>query len=452
MICLVRFVTVPLCVSILIISIVAYNCPSMISTVSPIQFSYAFSQQQQYSSLASSRNHDRAMRSTMTNRMSPHVIAQKSNGILLQSEAYPQESKQELCIKPNQHRSFRKLRRWSLQNLSCVLFQPKRWIRQIRWYVWFLSIFLSWNVAIPKTIAETSSPAMETATTLLSRSIRPQLTNNANEDPQNDNGQVILVAQPPYNGNSFHSKTGTNHNRGNNGHVRLVTSAAVILATSAIGISKVNRREQRGDNSIESNMNETNANQDTAANNGSQLTWLLPRNKDIDDETPGKTGSISNIGAANPSPTQIPAFSQRKTSSKDMTKVMDRLKQVSQPAEIVTTNSDKPYSAEKLSWYAKSIGKSTSWQPPKPVSDDIPLPNIFASDMSYSAEKLSWFAKRVAKSVPKQRLQQPKPMLEETQLQAKYASIESLEERAFTILKDLGMVESTPDPFGSAWH
>ena len=103
------------------------------------------------------------------------IPSQKSNGILLQSEACPQESKQELCINPNQHRSFRKLRRWSLQNLSCFLFQPKRWIRQIRWYVWFLSIFLSWNVAIPKTIAETSLPAMETATTLLSRSIRPLL-------------------------------------------------------------------------------------------------------------------------------------------------------------------------------------------------------------------------------------------------------------------------------------
>lgn len=43
-------------------------------------------------------------------------------------------------------------------------------------------------------------------------------------------------------------------------------------------------------------------------------------------------------------------------------------------------------------------------------------------------------------------LLQPKPRKEEEALKAKYASIPSLEEKAFHILQDLGMVELTPDP------
>lgn len=43
-------------------------------------------------------------------------------------------------------------------------------------------------------------------------------------------------------------------------------------------------------------------------------------------------------------------------------------------------------------------------------------------------------------------LVQPKPPKEETALQSKYASIPSLEEKAFHILQDLGMIELTPDP------
>jgi hypothetical protein len=51
------------------------------------------------------------------------------------------------------------------------------------------------------------------------------------------------------------------------------------------------------------------------------------------------------------------------------------------------------------------------------------------------------------------RQQQPKSPVEEARLQAKYAAIESLEERAFTILVDLGMVEwSSPDSLENVWQ
>jgi len=42
--------------------------------------------------------------------------------------------------------------------------------------------------------------------------------------------------------------------------------------------------------------------------------------------------------------------------------------------------------------------------------------------------------------------QQPKSTEEESILQQKYASIQDLEERAFNILVDLGMVDLNPDP------
>ena len=41
--------------------------------------------------------------------------------------------------------------------------------------------------------------------------------------------------------------------------------------------------------------------------------------------------------------------------------------------------------------------------------------------------------------------QQPKSPTEEQMLKEKYAKIESLEERAYAILLDLGMIESTDD-------
>ena len=51
------------------------------------------------------------------------------------------------------------------------------------------------------------------------------------------------------------------------------------------------------------------------------------------------------------------------------------------------------------------------------------------------------------------RQQQPKSPVEEARLQAKYAAIESLEERAFTVLVDLGMVElSSSEPTENAWQ
>jgi hypothetical protein len=315
-------------------------------------------------------------------------------------------------------------------------------------------MFLSWNVAIPKTIA--TSP-----TTAAMISIRPH------GDATTINEQLTDVSKQSHDGNSFHAKVRSsnhdNHHQRSRGQVRFITTFGVIFATSAIGISKVNRRnlpssdhsiqlDQDSDNTMERDSDlDVTTSSSSYSSDGSDLAWLLPKMESTnDDPTPNTTTAtqsmVSNVGASN-------ALTMQTTKkSDDVTKVVERLKQIAPPSEVVkNTNSGKSYSAENLAWLAKSIGTSASKQQPvvsRPSKKNVNINN----DSPYNSEKLSWLAKSIGKTIPKQQLQQPRSMKEETMLQAKYASIESLEERAFTILMDLGMVEPTPNPFESAWE
>ena len=398
---------------------------SMMMSVS-IQLVFGFSQQPQgYPTFSSSfPNHERTMRILVANRVQPtNAIVQRFNGRSVKSQLPQRESMEGLGTINDPTRLYQRWSRWYMQKASSVFFQSRKWFRQLRWCTLFLSLFLSWNVAIPKTIAATISTAIQPATTTTLQSIRPKFTDSASDaaTPNHNNDPFNTVA-PPRDGNSFHSHRSVHNMKRHQRQIRFVTTAAVIVATSAVGIRKVNSREQSIRNSIAS-VDSTPVNVDDEAVTSAstaELSWLLPKNDDNANTDDGTSISTSSIGPANSSPAQY--LSQRNTNTNDISNVVERLKQFSLSNKVTNTaNSDRPNDSEK---------KSASWL------------------MTNQSKKGK------SSPTPPQR-QQPKSPPEEDLLQAKYASIESLEERAYTILMDLGMVEpptTTRDPLDSAWE
>jgi hypothetical protein len=286
--------------------------------------------------------------------------------------------------------------------ISKKMIQSKR-----RIFIWIMSLLIWWNIIPPKMDVSAAIPTITTITTKTksqqSFHIEPQ-TQFAQKKQKGDTERKF-----------DHRRDVTRKQR-----IRLLTGSTVILYTTAIGVAKVNRRNEttstsnldrdlqfvENDKISVSNRQENQSTQTTDTN----LTWLNPSNNRNNESTT----STVNIPIMPPSV----QFLSLRNKMNDTTKVAERLIQAS-----LNTN---PMNRSGLD----------------------------SNDDNQITQKM-WFTKNGTSSATTKTtkaLQQPKSLVEEAQLQSKYAAIESLEERAYTILVDLGMVEKAIDPFDSAWE
>jgi hypothetical protein len=195
--------------------------------------------------------------------------------------------------------------------------------------------------------------------------------------------------------------------------IRSRTGSVVIFGTAVLAAARVNRN-QRARFPSEDDNDENEPNQDPLSRRH-DLKWLFPQNAPPTDH-----------------PEQLVVMG---------TQARGAVADNSTPQLVSTTNkimaNAKAIASQKLqsNWMKRrngSVPTNSSSKSTLPISTASPL----------NGKKAAY------------RQQQPKSSGEEVRLQAKYAAIESLEERAFTILVDLGMVEtsSSTDSLENAWQ
>lgn len=210
----------------------------------------------------------------------------------------------------------------------------------------------------------------------------------------------------------FHRKK--NSRKKNQLKLRLITGSALIFVTGVVRTKKF--REQKESNStLDNNATENDiflpvASEDKESVNRPNLNWLLPQTN-RDDNNNDKEIELSTAASATNSESK---FISIRNKFNESTKIVERL---TQQTPISSTNTMKPNGTNNN-------------------NNNNKISNGVTKDKT----------KRVNNRI--------KSKQEEEELQAKYASIESLEERAYTILVDLGMVgpSTTTDPLDSTWE
>jgi hypothetical protein len=287
-----------------------------------------------------------------------------------------------------------------------------RWLKsmQLR-YLWIAPLFLWWYMVVPRMVASATmtattsttpvqfqiEPREEFARASTSKHVAASTVNEENRSTEQHPGPVVVTT----NNNDIRQR------------IRFITGSAVMLTTALVGAGRVNRRE-RTNSDIRKSLDDCEVSwNDLFQQNGSdqpnqeqhELTWLFPQKSPDRNESTKPTDMRANAIYV---PT-TPFLSSRSNTDKGTNVVTSR----KSTSKLVNGNK-----------HAKKF--------PSTVNNHQKFPSSLNSRML-------------------QRLQQPKPPKEEARLQAKYAAIESLEERAFTILVDLGMVELS-DPLDTIWE
>jgi microcompartment protein CcmL/EutN len=310
-------------------------------------------------------------------------------------------------------------RMYLFPNFNNSMLQNIPKLRLMKWYnsrvlVRFLfACTMWWNFALTKTTIATAASIVPTNAVVQSVTIMESTPQQQQQPPPSSSkvqladGRAVATTtrtsdtdsysnhhmeqQPPQrNGNSFHTSTSNDkrhrQQQQQQQQIQLITGSAVILTTTAVGVRKVSKRNSNNSNNLDDDDPTNSFNQ--SRGKGTNISIL-------GDVKSWNTSTTAATAAA------ATSFVSLRNKIQDATKVVDRL----HPTLTSTMeNTNKKVSTK--TWYN---------------------------------QQQNGIASRA------QQQQQPKSSTEEMQLQVKYASIESLEERAFAILLDLGMIHNHND-------
>jgi len=274
-------------------------------------------------------------------------------------------------------------------------------------------------------LARWVAPALFGAMALFSP-ILPQNTQPAHAAPT---PVIVMTSRTQFaSASAHHPEPTVAQQASHSGRIRISTASGVVLGTAAVGVGKTKLRrqqEQEEDEELvvemahDSSLQKNNATFATTTNSSTNASFRLPK------ATATTKDTFKNT--------------RKEAVSKDDSEETLREPQSRGPVELKESQASFDFASSAKEKIVKFFPASVK------ISETPPTTTTTKTASTTTTTDSTVITPFYANPL-KARQQQPKSPAEEAKLQARYAAIESLEERAFQILVDLGMVEVTvPD-------
>jgi len=274
-------------------------------------------------------------------------------------------------------------------------------------------------------LARWIAPAFFGAIALLSP-ILPQNTQPAHAAPT---PVIVMTSRTQFASASAHPEPTVAQQASHSGRIRISTASGVVLGTAAVGVgkTKLRRQQEQEDEELVVEM----APDSSLQKNNVTLT------------TTNSTNASFRLPKATATTKDTFKNTRKEAVSKDDPEETLREPQSRGPVQLKESQASFDFASSAKEKIVKSFPASVK------ISETPPTTTTTKTASTTTTTDSTVITPFYANPL-KARQQQPKSPAEEAKLQARYAAIESLEERAFQILVDLGMVEVTvPDSSSS---